>query len=165
MARRTLQQKEVVVNNLSVRRATESLANAESLDDIWAILLAAFENNDLDGFEIRLNMAQQEPAPAGRLERGRVSETLRWRKPDAPLLQGPPDWCLELQLVADGNRYGSAHFYRQYRHKALMLDINLLTTGLSQALANALKSAATHASAESKVVTTISSGVRAAGAV
>jgi UDP-GlcNAc:undecaprenyl-phosphate GlcNAc-1-phosphate transferase len=56
VAQRTLNQPQIFVNNLAIRRATEELKVARDYDQVRRILLAAFGSNDFDGFELNVGM-------------------------------------------------------------------------------------------------------------
>src|SRR5262249_10340801 len=50
-AQRALDQKRIIVNNLAVRRGTEELGRAQSLEAVQRILEETFRYNDFDAFE------------------------------------------------------------------------------------------------------------------
>jgi UDP-GlcNAc:undecaprenyl-phosphate GlcNAc-1-phosphate transferase len=54
VAQRTMDQRQIVINNLAVRRAVEELKVAGDFAQVRSILTAAFETNDFDGFELHL---------------------------------------------------------------------------------------------------------------
>ena len=54
VAQRTIDQRQIVINNLSVRRAVQALRSADSLDHVRSILVSAFGDNDFDAFELQL---------------------------------------------------------------------------------------------------------------
>src|SRR5258708_11746385 len=54
VALRTMEQRQIVINNLSVRRAVEELKVAADLNPVRNILLAAFERNAFEAFEMHL---------------------------------------------------------------------------------------------------------------
>jgi UDP-GlcNAc:undecaprenyl-phosphate GlcNAc-1-phosphate transferase len=56
VAQRTLNQPQIFVNNLAIRRATEELKVARDYEQLRRILLAAFGSNDFDGFELALDL-------------------------------------------------------------------------------------------------------------
>src|SRR5712671_3245958 len=79
VAQRTLDQRQIVINNLAIRRATEELKVARDYDQVRRILIAAFGSNDFDAFDMKVQMfpgealhldAAQSGAP---LHRGEVS--------------------------------------------------------------------------------------------
>ena len=56
VAHRTLNQPQIFVNNLAIRRATEELKVARDYDQVRRILVAAFGSNDFDSFELKLEL-------------------------------------------------------------------------------------------------------------
>src|SRR5208337_169157 len=63
VAQRTLNQPQIFVNNLAIRRATEELKVARDYEQLRRVLIAAFSNNDFDGFELNLDLLPGEPVP------------------------------------------------------------------------------------------------------
>jgi UDP-GlcNAc:undecaprenyl-phosphate GlcNAc-1-phosphate transferase len=136
VAQRTFEQREIFVNNLAIRRATEELKVASDYQQVCRILTAAFSSNDFDGFEL-LPKARTDLTDT----RGQMSTSgdhaLRWKKPGSRL--GQEMWSLTLDLVAANNRrHGSMTIYRLYSRRDLQLDINLLTSLFPLVLANAI---------------------------
>jgi hypothetical protein len=138
-----MEQRQVFVNNLAIRRATEELKVTRSYEQVGRILTAAFSTNDFDAFELRLRNGPpyllslsglHVTAPLGE------SPTLRWRKPGTSFGRLPVSaWQLMLDLVTTSNRYcGSMVLYRSYSERGLQLDVNLLTSIFPVALADAL---------------------------
>jgi UDP-GlcNAc:undecaprenyl-phosphate GlcNAc-1-phosphate transferase len=148
VAHRTLDQPQIFVNNLAIRRASEELKVARDYDQIRRILIAAFSNNDFDGFELKLEVAagpvpfEISELPAGR----RNALSFRWNKPNAPkMLDGVALWSIALDLITSANRRcGILVVNRLYSTRDLQLDINLLTAGFPTALANALDRTLAH---------------------
>lgn len=144
VAQRTFDQRQIVINNLSIRRATEELKVARDYDQIWRVLEAAFSSNDFDGFDLRFKLFPGESNPVSaagsspQLRRGEVS--FHWGKSTgARSLDGLALWTLSLDLVSSANRRrGALEVRRLYSQRNLQLDINLLTTGFPVALADAL---------------------------
>jgi UDP-GlcNAc:undecaprenyl-phosphate GlcNAc-1-phosphate transferase len=83
VAHRTLDQPQIFVNNLAIRRATEELKVARDYDQVRRILTAAFGSNDFDAFELRLEMPPGESLPFDPSEPSarRNSQAFRWAKP------------------------------------------------------------------------------------
>src|SRR5260370_34756108 len=54
VALRTIDQRQIVINNLSVRRAVEEFKVTRDLDQVRRVLIAAFESNDFDAFDLQL---------------------------------------------------------------------------------------------------------------
>jgi UDP-GlcNAc:undecaprenyl-phosphate GlcNAc-1-phosphate transferase len=142
VAHRTLNQPQIFVNNLAIRRAAEELKVARDYDQIRRIMLAAFGSNDFDGFDLALDLPPGALAvlesidPASR----RSSGVFRWNKAGAPrLLDGSAAWTISLNLQSSANRNcGTLKVYRQYSSRQLQVDVNLLTTEFPVALADAI---------------------------
>jgi UDP-GlcNAc:undecaprenyl-phosphate GlcNAc-1-phosphate transferase len=135
VAQRTIDQRQIVINNLSVRRAIEELKLAADFDQVRRVLIAAFESNDFDAFELQVQTLHGDQSPAG--EPGRH---FHWSKfPQMMAISSQPSWKLTLDLVTASNqRRGSLVVYRIYTRRALQLDVNLLTSEFPATLANAL---------------------------
>lgn len=135
VAQRTIEQRQIFVNNLAIRRATEELKAAEDLRQVGRILTAAFDSNDFDAFELRAELAGrlQIVAADGVVE-------LNWRKPGSFANAGFGDaWCMTLPLVTSARQLcGNLVVFRRYNDRDLQLDINLLTSGFATTLAEAL---------------------------
>ena len=134
VAQRTFEQRQIFVNNLAIRRATEELKVASDYQQVCRILVAAFSSNDFDGFEL-----QPQPDPTDiRAHASSASDLhIRWRKPGSRLSHEM--WRLTLDLVAANNRRrGSMTIYRVYTQRDLQLDVNLLTSVFPGVLADAL---------------------------
>jgi UDP-GlcNAc:undecaprenyl-phosphate/decaprenyl-phosphate GlcNAc-1-phosphate transferase len=143
VAQRTFEQRQIVINNLAIRRATEELKAARDYEQIRRVLEAAFGSNDFDGFNVRFQLfpgefhpAGVDPAPPHR--RGEVS--FHWaRRTGGKSLDGLAIWSLSLDLVSSANRHrGTLVVHRLYSQRDLQLDINLLTSIFPVALADAL---------------------------
>jgi UDP-GlcNAc:undecaprenyl-phosphate/decaprenyl-phosphate GlcNAc-1-phosphate transferase len=143
VAQRTMEQRNVVINNLAIRRAMEELKVARNYLQLCRILEAAFSNNDFDGFELKVRVPTQRhagladslslPSPGGQLSFG-------WSKPGgSKLRESWPSWNLEMDLVTSANRNrGTLILYRLYTERTLLIDINLLTCGFPAVLAEAI---------------------------
>jgi hypothetical protein len=149
VAQRTLNQPQIFVNNLAIRRATEELKVARDYEQVRRILLAAFGSNDFDGFEMNVALlpgevvaAESLDAPAGR----RTSHSFRWNKPGrANRLDNSSAWTIALDLLSSANCHrGTLTVYRLYSTRDLQLDVNLLTGAFPTALADALDRTLVH---------------------
>lgn len=151
VAHRTLNQPQIFVNNLAIRRATEELKVARDYDQVRRILLAAFGSNDFDGFELHLKLLPGEVvaySPADSTTRS-GSSAFRWSKPGtAKTLDGSAAWTMALDLFSSSNRRrGTLIILRNYSTRDLQLDVNLLTAAFPTALADALDRALVHSAA------------------
>src|SRR5271170_7087762 len=81
VAHRTLDQPQIFVNNLAIRRATEELKVARDYEQVRRILIAAFSNNDFDGFDLNLELLPGEKIPMNGSEAAQRNGSLwRWTK-------------------------------------------------------------------------------------
>jgi UDP-GlcNAc:undecaprenyl-phosphate GlcNAc-1-phosphate transferase len=144
VAQRTFEQRQIVINNLSIRRATEELKAVRDYDQICRVLEAAFGSNDFDGFDVRFKLFPGESNPTSASEPGvqprRGEVSFHWGKNrGASSLDGLAVWTLSLDLVSSSNRRrGALQVHRLYSNRDLQLDINLLTSAFPIALADAL---------------------------
>src|SRR5271163_1929903 len=65
VAQRTFEQRQIFINNLAIRRATEELKAARDYEQIRRILEAAFGSNDFDGLDVRFKLFPGESNPLG----------------------------------------------------------------------------------------------------
>lgn len=144
VAQRTFEQRQIVINNLAIRRATEELKAARDYEQVCCVLEAAFSSNDFDGFDVRFKLFPSEAYPfrvgetGAQPRRGEVffhgGKSRRSRT-----LDGLAAWTLSLDLVSSANRHrGALVVHRLYSQRHLQLDINLLTMDFPTALADAL---------------------------
>jgi UDP-GlcNAc:undecaprenyl-phosphate/decaprenyl-phosphate GlcNAc-1-phosphate transferase len=135
VAQRTIDQRQIVINNLSVRRAIEELKVSANFNQVRSVLVAAFASNDFDAFELRLNsLPNDQTVPSD------ANHHFHWSKfPHMAAISSQPSWKLTLDLVTTSNqRRGSLIVYRVYIRRDLQLDVNLLTSEFPATLANAL---------------------------
>jgi UDP-GlcNAc:undecaprenyl-phosphate GlcNAc-1-phosphate transferase len=151
VAQRTFEQRQIFINNLAIRRATEELKAVRNYEQIRRVLEAAFASNDLDGFDLRFVLFPGEFQPADSVEVGAPSRRgevgFRWEKTrGSRSLEGLAVWSLSLDLVSSSNRRrGSLTVRRLYSQRDLQLDINLLTSTFPIVLADALDRVLPHA--------------------
>jgi UDP-GlcNAc:undecaprenyl-phosphate/decaprenyl-phosphate GlcNAc-1-phosphate transferase len=142
VAQRTLEQRQIVINNLSIRRATEELKVARDYDQLCKIMVAAFSSNDFDAFDLNIKLLLHEHPHLPKLPMASNHGDIhfRWNKPGTivtPGLYGA--WSLSLDLLTTSNRKrGSMLVHRRYTEHPLQLDVNLLTTEFPTALADAV---------------------------
>jgi UDP-GlcNAc:undecaprenyl-phosphate GlcNAc-1-phosphate transferase len=148
VAHRTLDQPQIFVNNLAIRRATEELKVARDFDQVRRILLAAFGSNDFDAFDLALDLlpgaivlVSDEPSVR------RVASAFHWSKPGASRdLDGSAVWTITLDLLSSSNRHcGVLTIHRFYSSRNLQVDVNLLTSEFPVALGDALDRTLSHA--------------------
>ncbi len=141
VARRTVEQPQIFINNLAIRRAIEELKVTSDYDQVCRILEVAFSTNDFDAFDLRLHRSPNElPETSGLQIKSTEEPYLRWQKPARRFTrERATGWSLDLDLVATNNRStGSMTLYRIYSTRDLQFDVNLLTSAFPVALADAL---------------------------
>jgi hypothetical protein len=148
VGRRTLDQPQIFVNNLAIRRATEELKVARDFDQVRSILTAAFGSNDFDGFELSFGFHPAEMISLSGSEQDfsqRSENKFRWIKPGLRVLSSASVWTIALSLLSSSNRScGTLMIYRLYTRRDLQLDVNLLTAVFPTALADALDRTLSH---------------------
>ena len=151
VASKTIEQRQIFINNLAIRRATEELKVAREYDQILRILSAAFGASDFDAVElsqqlIPLDLFDPSTVRGFQSISGRGQEpTLRWKKPGSYVSNELVSaWNLTIDLVNSHNRRcGSMTLYRRYNGRDLQLDINLLTSIFQVSLADGLERVST----------------------
>jgi UDP-GlcNAc:undecaprenyl-phosphate/decaprenyl-phosphate GlcNAc-1-phosphate transferase len=149
VAQRTLEQRQIVINNLAIRRATAELKVASDYQQLCRVLVAAFNSNDFDAFDLKVRLLLSEhhvlehmasiPSTHGEVY-------FRWSRPGTPMLPGASAaWSLTFDLVTTSNRRrGSMIIHRRYSEQPLQLDVNLLATEFPTVLADALDRIVSH---------------------
>jgi UDP-GlcNAc:undecaprenyl-phosphate/decaprenyl-phosphate GlcNAc-1-phosphate transferase len=148
VAQRTLNQPQIFVNNLAIRRATEELRVARDHEQVRRILLAAFGSNDFDGFELKLDLLPGETVPVEFIDASsrRDPNSFRWNKPALQNADSSSAWTIALDLLSSANHHrGTLTVHRLYSTRDLQLDVNLLTGAFPTALADALDRTLVHA--------------------
>ena len=168
VAQRTIEQRQIFINNLAIRRATEELKVARDYEQLCHILVAAFSGNDFDAFELQWHSLPSESPEIHGLRvvlGGNGQPSLRWRRASERLAANPESgWSLTVDLAASGIRHrGSLTMYRLYSGRDLQLDVNLLTSPFPLVLAEALDRALSRAADEARTPAK-DSGVMAAQA-
>ncbi len=138
VAQRTMEQRQVFANNMAIRRAAEELKITGDFQELCQILSAAFEANEFDAFELRAELPSY--LDGFSIVQPTVCPHVRWRKQGSLADPGFGNmWSLNLDLVTTDQHYcGTLLMFRGYANRDLQLDINLMTTTLAKALADAL---------------------------
>jgi len=143
VAQRSIE-RQVLINNLALRRATEELKVTTDYAQLCRVLMAALSNNDFDAFDLRLHLGSQELPEVRGLQlistRGE-DPCLRWTNPAVFCALDLSAACsLKIDLVSSkGGQCGSMIVYRQYTARELQLDLNLLICDFPRVLADALE--------------------------
>ncbi len=145
LARRTIDQRRIITNNLSVQYATEHFPQVTTVQEAVGLLRDMFVSNDFDAFELQLS------------DVGFTERRFTWEKPD--VVTAAARWSMVIKLLApDGIDCGTLTIHRAYVQRPLLVDVNLLTSDFHVALASAL--ARTIPAAKSQVgVATAASGL------
>ena len=144
VAQRTMEQRSIFVNNLAIRRATEDLKRTHDYEQVCRILESAFSSNDFDAFDLEAELLPEEVGEGSHSMMLLTSDRtmpFSWTKPSpANLLEdNRSTWSLTLDLVtSDSRRRGAMKIRRLYNERALLVDINFLTTIFPVVLADAL---------------------------
>lgn len=139
VAQRTMEQRQVFVNNLAIRRASEDLKMVADFPALCRVLNTGFQANDFDAFELRAELAAHREGMS--LVQPTVCPHVRWMKTDPASAPGFGNmWTLKLDLVSASKHYcGKFLLFRAYANRDLQLDINLLISDFATALADALR--------------------------
>lgn len=143
VAQRTME-RQILINNLAVRRATEELKVTSDYGQLCSVLTAALNNNDFEAFDLRLQLSGTDVPEMRGLQlvsAWNESPCFRWvnRKPSSALdLTGACSVKLDL-VSSKGHQCGSMTVYRQYTARELQLDLNLLICHFPGVLADALE--------------------------
>jgi len=149
VAHRTLDQPQIFVNNLAIRRATEELKVVRDYDQVLRVLAAAFGSNDFDSFDLQLDDIPGEFHPFDAVNPSLVRRSgtvFRWTKPGTSAdLDTSAVWTIALDLLSSSNRHcGTLRVHRLYSRRNLQLDVNLLTSEFPTTLADALDRTLAH---------------------
>jgi UDP-GlcNAc:undecaprenyl-phosphate/decaprenyl-phosphate GlcNAc-1-phosphate transferase len=139
VAVRTMEQPQVFANNMAIRRAVGELRVARDYEQVCKIVHAAFESNDFDAVEWKLDSSAL--GNRGFLLLPQSSDVLefRWQRVLGAPTESRPSWKLQLDLLTGkGVVLGRMILSRLYSPRALQLDVNLLTADFPAALADAL---------------------------
>lgn len=128
VAERTMGQKQIIFNNLVLRRAIASLSQCTTQDEVQLVLRQACTAGGFDRFHLEYC-----PAPGGGKD---AALRYCWASSDGDPEAAPQHWMLEMPLGSGGE--GVFRLYRQYSDSPLLLDITLLTRALPEALSAAL---------------------------
>jgi UDP-GlcNAc:undecaprenyl-phosphate GlcNAc-1-phosphate transferase len=135
VANRTLNQRHVIANDISIRRAAEALQSCMTRAHFCQILQESLEPVGFDGFGVYLSSelpAGVEVHPFS--QAGGSKLQFFW---DHSLTSTETNWSLSFSLLRhDGNRLGGFTLYRKNAASPLWMDPDIFTaTGFSRAVA------------------------------
>ena len=138
------QHRRVIVNNLKIRRATESLKACGEFDHLCQTLQDTLQPLGFDGFLLRSPHIDEIPqwsfAPFQRTSDGGLQYD--WEGSGV----SDPEWELRFELLtSSGNRWGQFSVFRRCFEEPLLVDINLLNGEFRRTLTAAIHRAVTRA--------------------
>src|SRR5215471_2455924 len=147
VARKAMDQRRVISNNLALRRAVDMLSKATAYLQICTLLQETFESTDFDGFQLNLLAEGREYSIDEELSvlssDRRFHRSFIWHKPSSEAQDGPdtlPAWSMTLELMTR-DRLATGYFtlYKTGSTNLMGLDVELLTTHFRAALAAAVE--------------------------
>ncbi len=140
---RTVEQKQIIINNLAVRRATDRLVKVHEFGELCEVLKQTFENTDFSAFEIRYAPPESRVSSSWSHLAEAAEFQYQWQSRSENFACVSLDWSLSLPL-SDGNadEWGYFKLYRPYDQGSLQMDVNLLLNEFRISLNAALKSLA-----------------------
>jgi UDP-GlcNAc:undecaprenyl-phosphate GlcNAc-1-phosphate transferase len=141
-AKRTMVQKQIIVNNLAIRRATEELSSAEDFRAICGALQNAFAANEFDAFDLSFRPASALHAeiPEMLMRNYNGAYSYEWRKTGTPQ-DSNARWQMAMMLTGAHGQQATFTVYRSELSRNLLFDVNLLSGEFQTVLANALERA------------------------
>jgi hypothetical protein len=134
-AERTIAQKDMIGNNLVLRRASEELLAAEDLSQVCSILKDAFSANEFDAFDLKLlgTLSQQAAGPFEEDFDG--TWHFRWSRETAAgrRFRGSATWTISIEMG-----HATLSLTRSHNLDPIQVDIGLLTSEFHLALSSAL---------------------------
>ena len=135
VANRTLNQRHVIANGISVRRAADALASCTSLPQFCQILRQCLEPVGFDGFGMYLSSGfpiAVEPGQFNQVSGPKLQ--FFW---DRSLTESETNWSLTFSLTKrNGKQLGGFTLYRKNTQSPLWMDLEVFTTtGFSGAVA------------------------------
>jgi UDP-GlcNAc:undecaprenyl-phosphate GlcNAc-1-phosphate transferase len=139
VANRTLNQRQVIANDISIRRAADALESCTSLTQFCQILRQCLEPIGFDGFG--LYVLSGLPVDVDLFPFRRVNGSklqFFWdQRPTSPT-SSDANWSLTFSLMKrNGRRLGGFTLYRKNTESPLLIDVEVFTTtGFSSAVAS-----------------------------
>ncbi len=135
VANRTLNQRHVIANGISVRRAADALASCTSLPQFCQILRQCLEPVGFDGFGMYLSSGFPMAVEPGQFNQ--VSGPKLQFFWDRSLTESETNWSLTFSLTKrNGKQLGGFTLYRKNTQSPLWMDLEVFTTtGFSGAVA------------------------------
>jgi len=134
-AERTIAQKDMIGNNLILRRASEELLAAENLSQVCSILKNAFNANEFDELDLKLLGALSQHATEPFEEDFDGTWHFRWSREiaGAHRFRGSAAWTISIEMA-----HATLSLTRSNNLDPIQVDIGLLTSEFQLALSAAL---------------------------
>ena len=134
-AERTIAQKDMIGNNLILRRASEELLAAEDLSQVCSILKNAFSANEFDELDLKLLGALSQQATEPFEEDFDGTWHFRWSREiaGAHRFRGSAAWTISIEMA-----HATLSLTRSNNLDPIQVDIGLLTSEFQLALSSAL---------------------------
>jgi hypothetical protein len=134
-----MEQRQVLINNIAIRKAAEELKSSKSYDRVWRILENTFKNNDFDGFDLLPQFVPQKFQMPNLSSPDQGYGLSQWRKNDEVRIE-TSCWHMTLNLESSNHHHrGYLVLFRQYSDRPLQVDINLLSSLFPVVLADAIE--------------------------
>ena len=136
VANRALNQRQVIANDISIRRATEALQSCTSLLQFCQILQQCLKPAGFDGFAVYLNSELSpwsEVYPFTQISGSKLR--FFWNR--SLRLSAATNWSLSFSLAkSNGEKLGNFALYRKNTSSPLLIDLDVFTsTGFADAVA------------------------------
>lgn len=135
-ANRTLNQRQVIANNINIRKAAEALKSCTSVLELCQVLQQCLRPAGFDGFGMYLNSelpVESEVYPLTQVSGSKLC--LLWNH--SLKLSGTANWSFSFGLErSKGRRLGNFALYRKKTSSPLLIDLDVFTTsGFTDAVA------------------------------
>ncbi|HKV42049.1 MAG TPA: MraY family glycosyltransferase, partial [Blastocatellia bacterium] len=142
VARRAMEQRKIIGNNLALRRAIDNLDKTGSVLNLFGVLQETFVFNDFDGFQLNLSRPVSLYAVGDEMNiltgDHKPEERFIWFKEGTAALV--PLWSITLELTGSKRQQlGFLKLYRSTADQAMAFDFGLVVSDFRQALSGALE--------------------------
>jgi UDP-GlcNAc:undecaprenyl-phosphate/decaprenyl-phosphate GlcNAc-1-phosphate transferase len=139
VAQRTIDQKRIMANNLSIRRACEKLKKCTGISEMCPILQEAFEKNEFDRFELTFPFPSDAAVDVAPLVKEKGNTIYyKWARNGATV--GDSCWSLSLPLNSSARPgvQGTFVLFRTCGRVPLRMDVNLLLSLFPESVSAAM---------------------------
>lgn len=138
---RTMSQKQIIENDLRVRRGVESLRHCEDVSDICRVLVGTLQPIGFDGFSLSLPAHRHGPQSLPPLVKQNADGEFSgsWTGIESGKGNWELRWELRWELAGEqGGPCGTFSVYRKLTGDPLLMDVSLLSDGFHTALTSAV---------------------------